>query len=154
MSQMAISVESRPLDVLVIEDNEADVFITATAFRESRVRNRLHIVTDGEDAVAFLKRTGVHRDAPFPDLVLLDLRLPKVDGFDVLATMKADPQLKKIPVVVVSGSDSDVDLARAYRMQVSSYLVKPAQPDEYIAAIRAMDLWFQTLALSRKKPEA
>ncbi len=151
---MASPAESRPLDVLLVEDNEADVYLTVTAFQGSSVQNRLHIVTDGEDAIAYLKRTGIHSGAPRPDLVLLDLKLPKGDGFDILAEMKADPTLRKIPVVVVSGSDSEVDLARAYRMHVSSYVIKPLGPDQYIAAIRAMDLWFQTLALSPKQPEA
>jgi CheY-like chemotaxis protein len=139
---------------LVVEDNEADVFLIVSAFRDSGVHNQLHIVTDGDAALAFLKQTGVHADAPRPDLVLLDLNLPKVDGFDVLAKMKADPRLNKIPVVIISGSDSDVDLARAYRMHVSSYLIKPPHPDQFIAAIRAMDLWLQTLALSPKQSEA
>ena len=153
-STMAIPVESRLLDVLLVEDNNADVFLTESAFKECRVRNRLHIVIDGEAAIAFLKRSGPYGAAPRPDLVLLDLNLPKVDGFAVLAAMKADPELRTVPVVVLSGSDNDVDLARAYRMHVSSYVIKPPQPDEFIAAIRAMDLWFQTLALAPKEPEA
>ena len=151
---MATVAEARPLDVLLVEDNDADALLTASAFHGSRVPNRLHVVTDGDAAITFLEKTGIYSNVRRPDLVLLDLRLPKVDGFAVSAAMKAGPQLRSIPVVVLSGSDNKVDLAQADRMHASSYLMKPPNPDQFIASTRAMDLWFETLAVLPKKHEA
>jgi CheY-like chemotaxis protein len=151
---MAIPTTTRPLDVLLVEDNQADIELTATAFRDVTMQHRLHVVTDGAAALEFLNRTGIHSDAPRPDVILLDLNLPKVDGFQVLEQMKVDPTLQKIPVVVVTGSLSQLDMARAYRLQVASFFVKPARPDSYIADIRAMELWFRTLTLRPSESEA
>jgi two-component system, chemotaxis family, response regulator Rcp1 len=126
---------------LVVEDNEADVFLTSTALRDARVANHISAVSDGESALAFLRREGQHANAPRPDVVFLDLGLPRVDGYEVLAMMKADPELRSIPVVVVSGSHAD--LARAYDHQIAAYIVKPASHDEYFTAIRTMkEFWF------------
>ena len=133
----------RPLEVLLAEDNEFDAHVTAAAFRDARVPSHLHCVPDGEAALAFLQRTGEHRQAPRPDLILLDLKLPKIDGFEVLEAIKADPQLKNIPVVVVSGNIHDGDIKRAYELQASAFVAKPQEVDEYFAAIRSLkELWF------------
>ena len=111
----------------------------------------MHVVTDGEQALAFLKRQGDHTNAPRPDLVFLDLNLPKVDGYEVLEAMKADPALRRIPVVAISGSKSEIDIARAYDEQVSAYLVKPPGVNEYFAAIRSLkELWFHAAELPPK----
>jgi CheY-like chemotaxis protein len=140
--------------VLLIEDNDADVHLTVMALRDATIPNRIHIAKDGDEALAFLNRTGAHSDAPRPDLVLLDLNLPSVDGFEVLALMKADPQLKMIPVIVVSGSDRDADLRRAYESQIAGYLIKPLDVDRYFAAIRSIkQLWFHELAMPPKQTD-
>jgi CheY-like chemotaxis protein len=131
------------LDILLVEDNEFDVHLTEAAFRDARVPNRVHRVPDGEAAIAFLKRTGEHGCAPRPDLILLDLNLPKMSGLEVLEAIKADPQLKNIPVVIVSGNGSEAEIRRAYELQASSFVVKPLEVDEYFAAIRSLkELWF------------
>jgi CheY-like chemotaxis protein len=136
------------LDILLVEDNEFDVHLTEAAFRDARVPNRVHRVPDGEAAIAFLKRTGEHGDAPRPDLILLDLNMPKMSGLEVLEAIKADPQLKNIPVVIVSGNSSEAEIRRAYELQASSFVVKPLEVDEYFAAIRSLkELWFHAASL-------
>ncbi|MCU1337708.1 MAG: response regulator [Bryobacterales bacterium] len=145
---MAVPAPARQLDILLAEDNDADTFLTMAAFRDARIPNRIHCVPDGEAAIAFLRRTGEHSEAPRPDLILLDLNLPKLNGFKVLESIKADPELKNIPVVVVSGSDRDDDIQRAYELQVSAFLVKPLEVDEYFAAIRSLkQLWFHAASV-------
>jgi two-component system response regulator len=130
-------VPERQVVILLIEDNPADVNIMLTALRDARRSPEIHVAADGEEALAFLKRAG-----PPPDLVLLDLSLPKVDGFQVLEAMKADPVLRRIPVVVISGSARESDVARAYDAQISAYIVKPPDLNEYFTAIRSLkELW-------------
>lgn len=142
---------ARELDILLAEDNEFDVHVTVAAFRDAKTPNRIHCVSDGEAAIAFLKRTGEHSRAPRPDLILLDLNLPKLDGFEVLEAIKADPSLRNIPVVMVSGNIQDGDIRRAYELQVSSFLMKPREVDEYFAAIRSLkELWFHAAAHAPK----
>ena len=145
---------ARQFEVLLAEDNEFDAQVTAAAFRDARVPSRLHCVADGEAAIAFLRRTGGHERAPRPDLILLDLNLPKMSGLEVLEQIKADPNLKNIPVVIVSGNIHDGDIRRAYDLQVSSFLMKPAEMDEYFAAIRSLkELWVHA-ASPAPKPES
>jgi two-component system, chemotaxis family, response regulator Rcp1 len=137
----------RPIEVLVVEDSEADQHLTLTALRDARIPNDVHVVADGEQALAFLNREGTYAAAPRPDLVLLDLNLPKKNGFQVLEEMKADANLKNIPVIIVSGSARPSDIARAYSLQIAAYLVKPLNVDEYFTAIRALkELWFHNVA--------
>ena len=144
----------RPIEVLVIEDNEADQHLTRTALRDARIANDVHIVADGEQAIAFLNQVGAFVDAPRPDLVLLDLNLPKKNGFQVLEEMKAAAHLKNIPVIVVSGSARPSDIARAYALQIAAYLVKPVNVDEYFTAIRALkELWFHSVAPPPRESE-
>jgi two-component system, chemotaxis family, response regulator Rcp1 len=139
--------QHRPIEVLVVEDNEADSHLTTTALRDARIANEVHVVEDGEEAIAFLNREGTYSSAPRPDLILLDLNLPKKDGFQVLEEMKADSHLRNIPVIVVSGSDRASDIARAYDLQIAAYLVKPVNVDDYFSAIRAIkELWFHMVA--------
>jgi CheY-like chemotaxis protein len=145
---------ARQLEVLLAEDNEFDVHLTVAAFRDARVPSRLHCVPDGEAAIAFLRRAGEHRHAPRPDLILLDLDLPKMNGLEVLEEIKADPSLRNIPVVIVSGSIHDGDIRRAYDLQVSAFLMKPLEMDEYFAAIRSLkELWFHA-ASPAPKPDS
>lgn len=146
---------ARHLDILLIEDNEADINLTIQAFRDAILRSRIHVVKDGEEALAFLRCTGIYAQAPRPDLVLLDLSLPKVNGLEVLEEMKADLKLKGIPVIVMSGSDREEDQARAYRLQVAAYLVKPPDPDKYFAAIRSVkELWLHNVTPPPKENDA
>ena len=145
---------ARQLEVLLAEDNEFDAHVTVAAFRDARVPSRLHCVPDGEAVIAFLRRAGEHEQAPRPDLIVLDLNLPKLSGLEVLAEIKADPSLKNIPVVMVSGSIHDGDIRRAYELQVSAFLMKPLEMDEYFAAIRSLkELWFHA-ASPAPKPDS
>jgi CheY-like chemotaxis protein len=144
----------RQLEILLAEDNEFDVHVTVAAFRDARVPNRLHCVPDGEAVIAFLHHTGEYSQAPRPDLILLDLNLPKMDGLHVLETIKADPHLRNIPVVVVSGNIHEGDIRRAYELQASAFVMKPPEVDEYFAAIRSLkELWFHAASPS-PKPDA
>src|SRR5579883_2322611 len=139
---------ARPVEILLIEDNEADAYLTLTAMRDVRVKIHTHVVRDGEAALQFLRREGEHAGAPRPDMVLLDLNLPKKVGHSVLAAMKSDRDLRSIAVVVISGSNSENDLRRAYDGQVAGYIVKPANPDDYFRAIRSLkELWCKVLEL-------
>ena len=141
-----------PIQVLIVEDNQADVHLTVTALRDAIIAYEIHVVGDGEQAIGFLKREGAYASAPRPDLILLDLNLPKKDGFQLLAEMKVDPELKTVPVIVVSGSDRESDIARAYSLQVAAYLVKPLNVDDYFSAIRAVkELWFHMVAPPPRK---
>ena len=134
---------TRRFDILLIEDNEADVALTTAGFRDALV-DQVHVARDGEEAMALLQ-SGEH--AFRPDLVILDLGLPKGDGFEVLEAMKADPRLKSIPVIVMSGSYRSEDQRRAYRLQPVGYIVKPVEKDKYFAAIRSIkELWLHTIA--------
>jgi two-component system, chemotaxis family, response regulator Rcp1 len=141
----------RPVIVLLVEDNPADVGIMSAALRDAKRSPEIHVAADGEEALAFLHRLGRHIVAPLPDLVLLDLNLPKVDGFQVLEAMKADRVLRRIPVVVVSGSRREIDIARAYDAQISSYLIKPTGINEYFTVIQSLkELWFHMATLPPK----
>src|SRR5581483_5249670 len=145
----------QPRRILIIEDNEADVNLTLAALWDARGSNEIHVVQSGEEATAFLRRAGRSPGVPVTDLVLLDLNLPRKGGFEVLEELKADPHLRGIPVVVVSGSDRDDDIARAYNLQAAAYLVKPLNVDEYFSSIRAVkELWFHRAALRAKGSEA
>ncbi|HLJ51618.1 MAG TPA: response regulator [Bryobacteraceae bacterium] len=140
----------RPFQILIVEDNPGDVGLTIEALRDARIPNEVHVVMDGEEALDFLRAEGKYLKAPKPDLVFLDLCIPKIDGHQVLSAMKSDPRLRRIPVVVVSSSGNDRDIQAAYDEQASTYVVKPADLDEYFTAIRALkELWFHIAALPR-----
>ena len=150
-----MALPTRRFDILLIEDNDADVGLTVAAFRDALVDAHVHHVQDGEEAMAFLTRAGKDADAPRPDLVMLDLSLPKGDGFEVLEAIKADPRLKSVPVIVMSGSDREEHQARAYRLQAAAYIVKPADKDKYFAAIRSVkELWFHNATPAPKESDA
>lgn len=145
----------RRFDILLIEDNEADVGLTIAAFRDALVDAHVHHVGEGEAAIVFLRHVDRHADAPRPDLVMLDLSLPKGSGFDVLEAMKADPKLQNIPVIVMTGSDRSEDQARAYKLHAAAYLVKPADKDKYFAAIRSIkELWFHNVTPAPRENDA
>jgi two-component system, chemotaxis family, response regulator Rcp1 len=129
----------RPIVLLLVEDNPADVRLAQEALREGRVQNQMHVVGDGEEALAFLRREGRHAAAPRPDLLLLDLNLPKRDGFEVLNTMKADSDLKDLPVVVLTGSSAQERVVRGYNLDARCYIQKPLELERYLDAVRCFE---------------
>ena len=144
-----------PVEILLVDDNPGDVELTKVALRDAKIVNEIHVARDGAEALAYLRCEGEFANAPRPDLVLLDLKMPKVDGFQVLAEMKSEPDLRSIPVIVMSSSNAEKDLVRAYDAQISAYLVKPSNFDDYFNAIRAVkELWFHVVALPPKTRSA
>ena len=133
------------IDVLLVEDDAGDVLLIQEAFQDNKVRNRLHVVSDGVDALSFLRREGEHADAPQPDLVLLDLNLPRKDGREVLAEIKADDELRHIPVVVLTTSKAEEDVLRSYKLHANAYVTKPVDFDRFIDVVRQIDEFFVTV---------
>jgi CheY-like chemotaxis protein len=142
---MADSTRLDVIDVLLVEDDDGDVLMTREAFEHHKIRNNLHVVQDGEEALQFLHREGPYADAPRPGLVLLDLNLPKRDGREVLAEMKADPELRVIPVVVLTTSEAEEDILRSYSLHANAYVSKPVDFDSFIEVIRQIDDFFVTV---------
>ena len=136
----------RPIEVLLVEDDEGDVLITREALAEGKVLNRLHVVGDGVEAVDFLRRKKPHANATRPDLILLDLNLPKRDGHQVLADIKSDADLRRIPVVVLSTSSADEDILRSYDLHANAYVTKPVDFDRFVDVIRRIDDFFISVA--------
>ena len=135
-------------EILLVEDNPGDVLLTQEAFREGRLVHRLSVVEDGEEALRFLHREGKHENAPRPDLILLDLNLPKKDGRELLAEVKADPVLRYIPVIVLTTSDAEQDVWKAYKLHANCYLTKPVQMDDFLDKIRSVeDFWLTVVRL-------
>jgi two-component system, chemotaxis family, response regulator Rcp1 len=142
------SLNVRPINILLVEDNPGDVRLTIEALREGKVHNNLHVVGDGVDALAFLHREGEYSDAPMPDLILLDLNLPRKDGREVLAEVKADPQLRRIPVVVLTTSNAEQDVLRSYDLHANCYITKPVDLDQFINIVRTIeDFWLAVVTL-------
>ena len=136
-------VEAQPIEVLLVEDDPGDVQLTKEAFEEHKVRNRLTVVSDGVDALAYLRRDpSVYPDAVRPDLILLDLNLPRRDGREVLQEIKADEELRRIPVVVLTTSQADEDIVRSYNLHANAYVTKPVDFDRFIAVVRQIDEFF------------
>lgn len=136
------------VDILLVEDNPGDVRLTQEAFESGNIRNDLHVVMDGQEALDFLHRQGDHEDAPRPELVLLDLNLPKVDGIEVLEDIKTDPSLKTIPVIVLTGSEAEEDIAKSYQRHTNAYLTKPIEPEAFIEVVGAFEqFWFTVVNL-------
>lgn len=130
------------IDVLLIEDDAGDELITREAFEHHRIADTLHVARDGAEGLDFLYRRGSHRRAPRPDLVLLDLNLPKYNGQHVLQTVKSDPDLQHIPVVVLTTSSAQEDIARSYELHANAYVTKPVDLDQYLDAVRRIDEFF------------
>ena len=133
------------VDVLLVEDDPGDVLMTKEAFEHYKLRNVLHVVTDGEQALQFLRRTGGYADAPRPGLILLDLNLPRLDGLEVLAELKADPELKVIPVVILTTSQAQQDVLRSYALHANAYVSKPVDFETFMEVIRQIDNFFVTV---------
>lgn len=131
-----------PIDVLLVEDDEGDVLMTREALDEGKILNRLHVVGDGVEALDFMRQTGRHTAAPRPDLVLLDLNLPRVDGRQVLQEIKADEDLRRIPVVVLTTSEAEEDVLRSYNLHANVFVSKPVDFDRFVTVIRKIDDFF------------
>jgi CheY-like chemotaxis protein len=133
------------VDVLLVEDDDGDVLMTREAFEHHKIRNTLHVVNDGDQALQFLRREGEYADAPRPGLILLDLNLPRRDGREVLAELKDDPELRLIPVVVLTTSEAEDDIVRSYSLHANAYVSKPVDFDRFIEVIRQIDDFFVTV---------
>jgi CheY-like chemotaxis protein len=137
--------DSAEIDVLLVEDDEGDVLMTREAFEHHKLRNQLHVVPDGVEAISFLRREGKHEDAPRPGLILLDLNLPRKDGREVLEEIKSDETLRSIPVVVLTTSQAEEDILRSYNLHANAYVAKPVDFERFIDVIRQIDDFFVTV---------
>ena len=136
------------VDILLVEDNEGDARLAKEAMRDSKIRNTLHHVTDGEDAMTFLRKAGKHCEAPRPDLILLDLNLPKKDGRQVLAEIKGDESLRRIPVVILTVSSAEEDILKTYNLHANCYITKPIDLDQFMKVVRSVeDFWLTIVKL-------
>jgi CheY-like chemotaxis protein len=135
----------RSVEILLVEDSPGDVRLTKEALREAKVRNKLHVVNDGVEALAFLRRQGKYDAAPRPDVILLDLNLPRKDGREVLAEIKDDDDLRRIPVVILTTSQDDRDILRAYDLHANCYITKPVDLDQFIAVIQSIESFWLTI---------
>jgi CheY-like chemotaxis protein len=132
----------------LVEDNPGDVRLTVEALKESKVRNNMSVVCDGAEAIAFLRRQGAHKKAPRPDIILLDLNLPKKDGREVLAEIKQDPDFKRIPVVILTTSKAEEDILRTYNLHANCYITKPVNLNQFMLVVKAIeDFWFMIVKL-------
>ena len=139
-----------PIEVLLVEDSPGDVRLTQEAFRNANPTVHLHVATDGAEAMVFLRHQGAHANAPRPDLILLDLNLPKMDGREVLAHIKQDESLKTIPTIILTTSDDEVDIVKSYKLQANCYLNKPVQLDHFDNLVKSInDFWLRDAKLPR-----
>ena len=140
----------RAIDILLVEDNPGDVRLTREVLADSKIRNRLFVVGNGEEAIAALRREGQYRDSPRPDLILLDLNLPRKDGREVLADIKADPELAVIPVVILTSSAAEEDVLRSYNLQANCYVTKPMDLREFVKVVKNIEeFWLAIVKLPR-----
>ncbi len=145
---MSATTFGKPVEILLVEDNPGDVDLTMEALENSKIRNTVSVAGDGEEAMAFLRRTGKHAGAPRPDLILLDLNLPKKDGREVLAEIKSDDELKRIPVVIITTSQAEEDILRSYNLHANCYITKPIDLHQFIHVVKAIeDFWLTIVRL-------
>ena len=130
------------IHVLLVEDDPGDVLMTREAFEDHKLANTLHVVGDGVEAMQFLRHEGAYADVPTPDLVLLDLNLPRMDGREVLAQLKSDPELCRIPVVVLTTSEAEEDVLRSYSLHANAYVTKPVDFDRFVQVVQQIDEFF------------
>jgi CheY-like chemotaxis protein len=143
--------EGKTIEVLLVEDSPGDVRLTREAFRDADVSIRLHVASDGVEAMAFLRRQDEHIHAPRPDLILLDLNLPRMDGREVLAQVKEDPSLKTIPTVILTTSAAEADIMKSYELQANAYLSKPVQLDAFESLVNSIkDFWLTRVKLPQR----
>jgi two-component system, chemotaxis family, response regulator Rcp1 len=140
--------DGKPIEILLVEDNPGDVRLAVEALRDAKVANRLHIVEDGVEAMSFLRREGRYADVPRPNLILLDLNLPRKDGREVLAEIKQDADLKRIPVVILTSSAAEQDVVQAYNLYANCYITKPMDLDQFLKVVRSIeDFWLIVVTL-------
>jgi chemotaxis family two-component system response regulator Rcp1 len=140
----------KPIQILMVEDNPDDVDLTREALKDAKVHNELYVAKDGVEAMAFLRQETEYQDAPRPDIILLDLNLPRMDGREVLAEIKKDGGLKRIPVVVLTTSQAEEDILKAYDQYVNCYITKPVDFDQFIKVVKSIDdFWFTIVKLPR-----
>jgi CheY-like chemotaxis protein len=138
----------RPIEILLVEDNPGDVRLTIEALRDSKVRNNLQVASDGVQAMAYLRKEGQYADVVRPDLVLLDLNLPRKDGRQVLSEIKTDPDLRTIPVVILTTSQAEQDVLQSYQLQANCYITKPVDLEQFITVVRSIqDFWLTIVTL-------
>jgi len=142
---MSLAPRGRPIEILLVDDDPGDTLITTEALQHSKVTNNLHSVANGEEALAYLRREGPYADAARPDLVLLDLNLPRRDGREVLAEVKADDDLRRIPVVVLTTSQAEEDIVRSYDLHANAYVTKPVDFDRFVEVVRSIDDFYFTI---------
>ena len=141
-------INGRPVEILLVEDSPGDVRLTQEALKDAKVRNNMYVATDGEEALAFLHREGKHADVPRPDLILLDLNLPKKNGREVLSEIKSNCELMRIPVVVLTTSVAEEDILRAYDLNANCYITKPVDLDQFIRVVKSIeDFWLTIVKL-------
>lgn len=139
---------AKQIEILLVEDNEGDARLAKEALKESKIKNEIHVVADGVEAMAFLRKEGAYAGSPRPDLVLLDLNLPKKDGRQVLAEIKSDEHLKRIPVVILTTSKDEEDVLRTYNLHANCYITKPIDLDQFVKVVRSVeDFWFTIVRL-------
>ncbi len=143
---VAVSNIVAPIEILLVEDSPGDVRLTKEALRDVKVRNNLHVALDGLEATSFLRREGQHANAPRPDLILLDLNLPKKGGEKVLEEIKLDPGLKSIPVVILTTSAAEEDIRRSYELHANCYITKPVDLDQFLKVVRTIDNFWLAIA--------
>ena len=139
-----------PIEILLVEDNPGDARLTREALRDARVRNNLHVAADGVEALAFLRQQGKHAAVAKPDLILLDLNLPKKDGREVLEEIKRDDQLRHIPVVILTTSQAERDIIESYRLRANAYVTKPVDLEQFLKVVQSIEhFWLEIVKLSR-----
>lgn len=137
-----------PIEILLVEDNPGDVRLAQEIFKEGKINNVMNVASNGEEALAYLHQEGRFRSMPRPDIILLDLNLPRKDGREVLASIKTDPNLRRIPVVILTTSQAETDLVQSYDLHANCYIVKPVDLDQFIAVVKAIEgFWLQIVKL-------
>lgn len=149
---MKSTTDAEAIEVLLVEDSPGDVRLTREALKDAKVHIHLHVASDGSEAMAFLKREGEHANVPRPDLILLDLNLPKKDGREVLAEIKESPALKSIPVVILTTSSSEADILRSYLLHANCYITKPVDLDGFLQVVHSIDnFWLSVVKLPHEE---
>ncbi len=149
---IAQKIETRPVDILLVEDNPGDVRLTKEALKDAKVLNEIYVARDGVEAMQFVHREGSFAEAPMPDLILLDLNLPRKDGREVLAEIKKDPKLQHIPIVVLTTSKADEDIIKTYNLHANAYITKPVDLNRFVEIMHTLEqFWFTIVRLAPKE---